>query len=731
MELLSQLNEMQQKAVQLTEGPLLILAGAGSGKTRTIICRIAYILTNTDTPPYRILALTFTNKAAGEMKERICSFGIDHIDEMWMGTFHSVCARILRINADVLGYTRSFSIYDEKDAKKIVSEALDESRLDDKALSADTVAAVISKAKNEALSPQEYAEEYAEAYRAADVAKVYALYQKKLRDNNAMDFDDLLYNTYRLFCEHAEILQSYQNRFRYVLVDEYQDTNKLQYEIVALIAKTHGNICVCGDDDQSIYGWRGADIRNILEFENDFPNAAVIRLEQNYRSTANILQAANALIENNESRKGKTLWTDRGAGELLHIMTSYRDLEEADSIAEEIARLAKQGQKYGDIAILYRVNSQSRILEEGLIRRSIPYQIVRGTRFYERLEVKDILAYLSLAVNPYNTVAFSRALGAPKRGVGPASVEKLMQYASFKETDPVSAAGAAANIPQLSAAVKNKLAEFSQLIVNIAAVGITGGLKKAVETAIKDSGYENALRTSRQEDAEARLDNLSELINAAADFEASSEDSSLSAFLENAALIAGVDNIAGGDGQVLLMTMHNSKGLEFPTVFIAGMEEGLFPLPKAAENPAELEEERRLCYVGMTRAMSRLYLSYAHQRRFYGMNRPSTPSRFLSEIPPELMGMSRREAKPAFDKPQTPYRDTRMTESFYHPQTIPKKAASTVAQLNGGDKIEHPQWGVGTVITAQPSGSDTVITAAFAGLGIKKFILGYTKIKKL
>ena len=385
------LNDMQKKAVQMTEGPLLILAGAGSGKTRTIINRIAYILKSGLARPYQVIALTFTNKAAGEMRERISAFGIDNIEDMWMGTFHSLCARILRIHAEDIGFTRNFTIYDESDSKKLMNGILDELRISDKAMPVDMLLAVISKAKNETVSPEDFLGENFDMYRAEDIAKIYASYQEKLRYNNAMDFDDLLFNCYELFRVNEEVLGHYQNRFRYILVDEYQDTNRLQYEIIAMMARMHQNICVCGDDDQSIYGWRGADIRNILEFEQDFPDAEVIRLEQNYRSTSNILDAANRVIEHNTGRKGKTLWTDHGAGEKIHIMASSRDLEEADRIASEIERLARSGYKYGECAVLYRVNSQSRTLEEGLIRRNIPYQIVRGTRFYDRMEIKDIL----------------------------------------------------------------------------------------------------------------------------------------------------------------------------------------------------------------------------------------------------------------------------------------------------------------------------------------------------
>ncbi len=720
------LNEMQQKAVVTTQGPLLILAGAGSGKTRTIIHRIAYILQTTDTLPYQVLALTFTNKAADEMKERIRLFGIDHIDEMWMGTFHSICARILRMYAQEIGFTRNYTIYDESDTKSLIVKCIEELQFSDRELQAVSVKDVISKAKDNAVTPEEFQNIYADNFRYEQIGKVYALYQKKLKEYNAMDFDDLLFNTIILFQSKPEILHHFQNRFKYILVDEYQDTNRLQYQFTSLLAEKHKNICVCGDDDQSIYGWRGADIRNILEYEKDYPEAKVIRLEQNYRSTANILLAANQVIENNLSRKGKNLWTQKESGDKIHLFLTMRDLEEADIIAKEILTLKNSGRKFGEIAVLYRINAQSRILEESLIRRGIPYQIVGGTRFYDRLEIKDILSYLKISANHKDTIAFSRAIASPKRGIGAASIDKLTEYASFKGIDLIEACENAHNIPSLSAGAKAKLADFGKLIKEIYEVSTNISLFAAVKKAVLESGYMEMIQNGKLDNKESRIDNLHELINAAEEFADTSEDPSLEAFLENAALIAGADVMTHEDGQVLLMTIHNSKGLEFNIVFIPGMEEGIFPLPKAIENPVELEEERRLCYVAITRAMEKLYLSCSQYRKMYGSGEYRQASRFIKEISDDLIEMDMNVYQSAQSKgPMKPAAQT--------PSVL--KAAVKNPKLNTafavGDKILHPSWGEGTIVAVEKSGDDGIITAAFAGLGVKKFIPGYANITKI
>ena len=733
MDILSGLNDKQQEAVKIVSGPLLILAGAGSGKTRTVIHRIAYLITECGVAPWRILALTFTNKAAGEMRNRIDSFGIENTNEIWMGTFHSVFARILRRHAESIGFTSDYSIYDETDKKNLIKEVMASLSMNEKVISPDVIMDLISDAKNNAVFPSDYEKEYSYHTYRSDIAKAYDLYQKKLAENNAMDFDDLLLNAYRLFTENPSIADSYRDRFLHVLIDEYQDTNRLQYEIVSIIAKGHNNICVVGDDDQSIYGWRGADIRNILEFEKDFPNAKVIRLEQNYRSTSYILDAANAVIANNRNRKGKELWTALGSGEKVHILRNNRDTDEGDNIASIIKDLVSKGARYADFAVLYRINSQSRVLEESLLRASVPYQIVRGTRFYERQEIKDIMAYLKLAVNPKDEIAFERALVSPRRGIGPSTIDKLADYASFKGILRLEACSRAMSVPTLSASVQAKLSEFAHIVESIAVTAASDGLEAAVRYAINESGYKEALM-KRGDDPEGRVRNLEEFVSAAADFEASSEDSSLSAFLENAALIAGADTISDDEGQVLLMSMHNSKGLEFNTVFVSGMEEGIFPLSRAAEEENELEEERRLCYVAMTRAERRLYLSYAETRRQYGMIKSMEPSRFISEVPEEYTD----DARPMRTwRPGNSGSSAQFTSSFgtanYKMTVKPaeKKNASGKEQTyRPGDKIIHSVWGAGTVVDVGTIGGDVLITAAFAGIGVKKFIPDASRVKK-
>ena len=733
MDILSGLNDMQQEAVKTVSGPLLILAGAGSGKTRTVIHRIAYLMTECGVAPWRILALTFTNKAAGEMRERIDAFGIENTNEIWMGTFHSVFARILRRHAEYIGFTSDYSIYDETDKKNLIKEVMASLSMNEKVISPDAVMNLISDAKNNAVFTSDYEKEYGFYTFKRDIAKAYDVYQKKLAENNAMDFDDLLLNAYRLFTENPSVAESYQDRFLHVLIDEYQDTNRLQYEIVSIIAKGHNNICVVGDDDQSIYGWRGADIRNILEFEEDFPDAKVIRLEQNYRSTSNILDAANAVISNNKNRKGKELWTALGSGEKVHILRNNRDIDEGDDIASIIKELVSKGAGYSDFAVLYRINSQSRVLEESLLRASVPYQIVRGTRFYERREIKDIMAYLKLAVNPRDEIAFERALVSPRRGIGPSTMDKLADYAAFKGISRLEACSRAMSVPTLSGAVQAKLSEFAHIVESIAVTAASDGLEAAVKYAINESGYKEALM-KRTDDPEGRVRNLDEFVSAAADFEASSEDSSLSAFLENAALIAGADTISDNDGQVLLMSIHNSKGLEFNTVFVAGMEEGLFPLSRALEEESELEEERRLCYVAMTRAERRLYLSYAETRRQYGATRSSEPSRFISEVPEEYTD----EARPLRTRrPGSSGNRAQFTSSFgtadYKMAARPDEKKNTSGKeqtYSPGDKIIHSTWGAGTVVDVGTIGGDVLITAAFAGLGIKKFIPDASRVKK-
>lgn len=739
MDLLSMLNDKQQQAVTCVNGPLLILAGAGSGKTRTIIHRIAYIIENGYAKPWEILALTFTNKAAGEMRERIDSMGIPFTSDIWMGTFHSICARILRIEGDNLGFTSNFSIYDDDDTKRLLKTILKELDISDKEFPVESVKAQISLLKNDLQTSDDYMDEHGdfdEGYTEARIAQIYSEYQKRLLSANAMDFDDLLLNTNILFAKCPEVLNKYKNRFKYILVDEYQDTNISQYAIISKLAEGHRNICVCGDDDQSIYGWRGASIRNILEFEDDFEDAKIIRLEQNYRCTKNILNAANGVIEHNKKRMGKTLFTDNEEGDIIKYLHANSDLEEASIIAREIFCLNEYHDiPYSDIAILYRTNAQSRVLEEGLMRRNIPYQIVAGTKFYDRMEIKDILAYLKLLVNPKDDVAFIRIINTPKRGIGPASIEKIRDYAFMKGISMYEVIKDIETCPLFKGSVKEKLILFKDTMAELERISKENSLMDTVINTIHLSGYEQMLKEGKVENAQNRLENLDELVNAAGDFENNEEDGSLEAFLENAALVAGVDSYDENSSKVLLMTLHNAKGLEFNIVFMPGMEENLFPTYRAVNEESEMEEERRLCYVGITRARKKLYMSSAETRRVYGRNEYRNPSRFLLEVPDELIegiGVIKESNKEKeiehtrVKKMYDPYANTiRQTQNLF------KQNNTFDEKINPGDKISHNAWGEGTVVSIEGSGEDMKITAAFPEIGIKKFMASVAKFKKI
>lgn len=736
MNILDNLNEKQKEAVLTTEGPLLILAGAGSGKTRTIIHRIAYIMTQGLARPWEILALTFTNKAAGEMRDRIDSMGIERTSDIWMGTFHSICARILRMEGYNLGYSPNFSIYDEDDSKRLIKACMKELDLNERQFSSSRFRYLISTLKNSMVSAEEFAEtysDYMDTYEGRITSSVYSMYQDELKKSNSMDFDDLLVNINILFDEHPDVLSRYQNRFRYVLVDEYQDTNMVQYQIVSKISKKHRNLCVCGDDDQSIYEWRGASIRNILEFNLDFEDATVIKLEQNYRCTKNILNAANEVIDNNENRMGKTLFTQNETGDLIHYSLTEDDISEAAGIAREIYRLCEyHGKKYSDMAVLYRQNSQSRVLEESLIRRRIPYQIVAGTKFYDRMEIRDILAYLRLLVNEKDDGAFRRIINVPKRGIGPATVERLADYADLKGRSMFETAMDIESCPIFKGAVKNRLTEFKDVMTSIKDFKENARLTEIVSFVISETGYDQMLRDGKVENSQSRLDNLDELINAAGDFEENVDDS-LEAFLENASLVAGVDNYDETSEKVLLMTLHNAKGLEFDTVFIPGMEENLFPSFQSRDSTEKLEEERRLCYVGITRAMNSLYLSGAERRRVFGRYEFREPSRFIEEIPESLM-----DGKDVLDRKEEEKNITRKyIDSLYNPYERKKSFSSQSRdyslneEYQAGDRVSHKIFGEGTVISADKMKDDYKLTVAFPGQGIKKIIAGIAGVEKI
>jgi len=635
--LLDNLNKQQREAVVNTEGPLLILAGAGSGKTRVLTHRIAYRINEKNVHPSNILAITFTNKAAREMKERVQKL-LEGSYDMWVSTFHSACARILRMEIEKLsGYKKNFIIFDADDQQKLIKECLKELNYNEKNFPPKEMLSAISKAKDQLMTPGKFMDRYGRDFRLKKVADIYALYQKKLMANNALDFDDILFKTVELFEYNPDVLQRYQQKFKYIMVDEYQDTNYCQYMLVNLLAKSHRNLCVVGDDDQSIYSWRGADIGNILNFEKDFPDAKVIKLEQNYRSTQTILDAANCVISNNFGRKKKRLWTDNGEGKSIVYYKAMDERDEADFIIGEIDRLAFQEQRsLNSFAILYRTNAQSRVLEEMCMARGIPYKIVGGFRFYDRMEVKDIIAYLRVIQDPEGDLSLKRIINVPKRGIGKSTLDTLENYARQNGISLYEALLFVDNIEGIGKKAQSSIKEFVRLIAELMDIAEKESASEVISQVILKSGYLEELEKGDDEDQE-RGKNIKELISAALEYEEKNEDNSLTGFLENMALMSDIDGLDEEREGITMMTLHSAKGLEFPVVFICGLEEGLFPTQRAFFEEHQLEEERRLMYVGVTRAKERLYLTSAFQRTLYGNTSYTIESRFLREIPKDLM----------------------------------------------------------------------------------------------
>ncbi|MEW6229759.1 MAG: DNA helicase PcrA, partial [Bacillota bacterium] len=637
MDILEDLNPGQRQAVCHTEGPLLILAGAGSGKTRVLTHRVAYLIGEKGVFPDNILAVTFTNKAANEMRERVARLVGPWSRSVWISTFHAFSARVLRHDIDKLGLPRGFTIFDEADQKSAMKRALRELNLDDSKFQPQAVLAAISNAKNELAGPEEYAGQAHEFWEKM-VARIYPVYQKVLRDNNALDFDDLLVETVRLFKECPSVLNWYQEQLKYILVDEYQDTNHAQYELVNLLAAKHRNLCVCGDPDQSIYQWRGADIRNILDFEHDYPDAAVIKLEENYRSTQTILDIANHVIANNRSRKEKNLWTRNVRGREAIYYKAWDERDEAAFVANEIERAVRKGRPYGAFVVLYRTNAQSRVFEETFMGRGVPYKVVGGLKFYERKEIKDILAYLRLILNPDDAVSLSRVANVPRRGVGEATLGKYVSYARENGLPVISALQDTTAVPGVAAKTRDALAEFGSMIAELAQNAPRLPVTEIVRRVMDRSGYVTALEEERTVEALTRVENVKELLSVTREFDARDhEHRGLEGFLEEVTLATDVDLLSEQEEGVTLMTLHSAKGLEFPVVFLVGMEEGLFPHSRTLFEDRQLEEERRLCYVGITRAKEALYFTRAEQRLLYGEIVASAPSRFLEEIPDELL----------------------------------------------------------------------------------------------
>ena len=710
-DLLESLNPVQRKAVQHTEGPLLILSGAGSGKTRVITHRIAHLIRYHRISPYNILAVTFTNKAAEEMRTRL-----DNLigpSQLWVSTFHSTCAQILRRDIHHLGYERSFTIYDTADQQTLIKELIKTLQL--RLNSPGAVIGEISRAKSDFVSPEEYTKR-AMGFFEQSVAQIYPMYQDFLRTNNALDFDDLIKLTVELFDDNPNVLAYYQDKFRYILVDEYQDTNRGQYLLVNALAQKHENICVVGDDDQSIYSFRGADINNILDFENDYPDTTVLRLVQNYRSTKNILEAAYHVIRNNQKRKEKQIWTDNKKGSAITLHEATEDIREADYVLRQIREWRGRGRKYGDCVIFYRINAQSRTFEDALRGANVPYQIVGGIRFYERMEVKDIMAYMRVIVNPADTVSIKRIINVPRRGIGVATVQKIEDFAYDEGIPLFEAIQRVGEVSTLNNGAKNRVREFAELIASFNA---NDPPSRTAEDLIDRTGYLQTLRSEGSIEAQTREENLQELVAAVTEYEESETEPTLSGFLEKITLASDIDSMEDKSDVVTMMTLHSAKGLEFPIVFMVGIEEGLLPHQRSYDTEAELEEERRLCYVGLTRAQEHLYLTYARSRRLYRDIDYRIPSRFIEEIPPELV-----EQGTPYESPQRP------VVSTYDPDE-PDYEEEVSFPYDVGDVVYHGQFGRGKVTAINGYGFDMRITVRFERGSEKVLAAAHARLQRV
>ena len=736
MSIYDTLNTQQQEAVFHTEGPVLILAGAGSGKTRVLTHRIAYLIEEKGVNPWNIMAITFTNKAAGEMRERvdkIVGFGSESI---WVSTFHSSCVRMLRRFIDRLGFDTNFTIYDTDDQKTLMKDICKRLDIDTKIYKERSIMAAISSAKDELIGPEEYELKVMGDFSKRKIALAYKEYQKELKKNNALDFDDLIMKTVELFQACPDVLEYFQERFKYIMVDEYHDTNTAQFKFVSLLAGKYRNLCVVGDDDQSIYKFRGANIGNILGFENVFPDAKVVRLEQNYRSTQNILNAANQVIQNNMERKRKTLWTENEEGEKLHFRQFMNAYEEAEYIVGDISKKVREKDaQYRDIAILYRTNAQSRLFEEKFLMANIPYKLVGGVNFYARKEIKDLLAYLKTVDNARDDLAVRRIINVPKRGIGATTLTRVQDYAvsmgmsfyeALKEANAISTLGRAAT----------KVEPFVTFIQTLRSKAEYLSPSELLKDIIESTGYVKELEAEGTEEAEARIENIDELITKVVSYEEENEEPTLSGFLEEVALVADIDSVDGDDNQVLLMTLHSAKGLEFPFVYLAGMEDGMFPsyMTITSDDPTEIEEERRLCYVGITRAMKDLTLTCAQQRMIRGETQYNKVSRFIKEIPRELVELGRefQEKKPMDIPMPTSFRQ--MKQAFKQPAFVPKQFE--VKKADGldyavGDTVKHIKFGTGVVTAIVEGGRDYEVTVNFDKVGIKKMFASFAKLKKI
>jgi DNA helicase-2/ATP-dependent DNA helicase PcrA len=711
MHIYTGLNREQREAVEHIEGPLLILAGAGSGKTKVITHRISYLLEKGHASPENILALTFTNKAADEMKKRVERIIKRDFKELWISTFHSACVRILRRDIDKLGFGRDFVIYDANDGLSLLKECMKELNISDDLYPPKSMAVKISSLKSELIEKMQNIEDKMQAV----LNDIYLLYQKRLMNNNALDFDDLLMKTVILLESEPGILERYRNRFKYLMVDEYQDTNHAQYRLVQILSSGHRNICVVGDDDQCIYQWRGATIRNIMEFERDYPDAKVVKLEENYRSTQNILDAAWVVVSKNIYRKEKRLWTKRSGGERIFYYRASNEIDEADFITSKIKEFYEQGDfSYSDIAIFYRTNAQSRVLEDSLRRKGISYKIYGGLKFFERKEVKDILAYLRIVINPYDSVSLRRIINVPARGIGNATVEKIEAYAKLRGINLVEAIKEL-RVQGFKSSRGQGMEAFYNIFKKIETIIMTDSASEVIEKTLEITGYLEMLKKEGTDEAEDRIENLKELITAAEEHEERSEDRSIVGLLDQTALISDADAISDSSGSVSLMTLHISKGLEFSVVFISGMEKYIFPHIKSIESKTEMEEERRLCYVGMTRAKERLFLTNAKERRIYGQEMYNPSSEFIDDIPKELITQERIQ--------NSEFRIKNKEFITQHSSFITRHSSFVV-----GSKVIHPQFGNGVILQKDGSGDETKLTVFFKNNGKKRLALKYTSL---
>ncbi len=732
----SRMNKKQQEAVFTTEGPLLILAGAGSGKTTVLVNRIAYILQLGLCRPWEILAITFTNKAANELKERISNTVEFGGGDIWAATFHSTCARILRRYGERIGYSKHFTVYDTDDSRRLMKNILKQLNIDEKVLPHRSVLSEISKAKDKMITPQKMLDRAEFDSRRISIAKAYEQYQQRLKASDAMDFDDMLCNTVELFQKEPDVLELYQNQFKYIMVDEYQDTNNIQYKFVSMLAAKHNNICVVGDDDQSIYKFRGATIENILSFENTFPGAKVIRLEQNYRSTKNILKAANGVIANNTARKGKTLWTENAEGEKITLHTACDERDEAKYIADTILKGVASGRKFSDYAVLYRMNAQSNAIEYAFARSGIPHRIIGGHRFYDREEIKDLTAYLQIINNPHDDIRLRRIINKPKRSIGDVTVAKAADIAAGIGESIYTVISNAENFPDLQRSAK-KLKEFVSMIDGFMDANQSGKytLEEIYRMVLEHTDYKSSL-LAEKEDAETRIENVEELASNIIKFEEDyGEEADLTGFLEEISLQTDIDSYDESSDASVMMTMHSAKGLEFPVVFIPGMEEGVFPTFNTVMYPEEINEERRLAYVGITRAKEKLYLIKSNSRTFQGMTASNRPSRFTAEIPQELIeatGTERKfQSRENFGEKRYAGFGTGLQGKRSVIPTIRKPSDASAAVYRAGDTVEHRVFGKGIIISAARMGSDTMLEIAFEETGTKTLMANYAKLKIL